>query len=301
MSLLKNLIEEDFGIIGNNKWFRAEQHDSLVYNAEKDIFYWNKHGIAGDAFVYLTQIRGMSPHDAKEYIKLNGEIGTFIVQVKDGQETYKYPGLVSSFHQALKYVDKSFFYARTITDETMDRFQLGYWKGFYTIPIFQDGLFVQMILRKDYPKKLIRKYYAAGETYLYNSDTLKYTKTVYITESPISAIILEQNGLPSVSHDGGAQGFKKEWFKYFLYQTQIIILGDNDSAGISGAIKTAKILGVDRCKIYCFEDQVEKYGADDFFIDENTKEDLITKVNNYGFFSYERPEYDKRMKYEYRN
>ena len=287
MTILKNLIEEDFGIEGNDKWWRSSLHNSLVYNAESDTFFWNSAGIQGDAYVYLTEVRSLDPVSARAYLKNAGGDFTLVTRIRGETEIITYPKLITIFWENLKEVSKDFWYCRTITDSTIDRFQLGYWKGFYTVPITQDSVFRQIILRKDNPKKLIRKYYKSNENYLFNSDILRTSRTVYITESPISAIILEQNGLPAVSHDGGAQGFEKRWFHYFLKVERIIILGDNDQAGRLGAIKTAKILGEDRCKIYCFDDEIEKYGADDWFIDGKSADKLEETVETFGKYTYE--------------
>ncbi len=46
--LLKQLIEEDFGIEHDTgSYYRAIKHDSLVLNHKKGIFYWNSKDIAG--------------------------------------------------------------------------------------------------------------------------------------------------------------------------------------------------------------------------------------------------------------
>ena len=61
----------------------------------------------------------------------------------------------------------------------------------------------------------------------------------------------------------------QDWFFNFIHQDQIYIVNDNDSAGLFGAIRTAKILGVERCKIYTFSDFEEKgYDANDWFTDK---------------------------------
>lgn len=287
LPLLGRLIQEDFGIEGSGRWWRSQEHSSLVYDLENNIFFYNREGISGDAYIYLTKVRRWNHAEAKEYIKLQGEESSFVSIIRDSQEVITYPPLVEVFYQNLQNQDKSFWTCRTITDETISRFKLGWYDDFYTIPIYQDGLFRQIILRKDQPKKLIRKYYKNVGALLFNSDILRITNKVYFTESPISAIILNQNGLPAVSQDDGASGFQKEWAKYFIHQKEIYLLGDNDIAGINGMIKIAKILGETRCKIYTFEDSgIEHYGADDFFIDKNSAHDLKTLLKEKSKYSF---------------
>lgn len=288
LPLLGRLIQDDFGIEGHDRWWRSVEHSSLVYDAEQGIFYYNSEGISGDAYIYLTKVRGWKHEDAKEYIKSQGESASFVSIVSDSQEILTYPPLVDTFNQALMKEDKTFWYCRTITDETISRFKLGFFNGFYTIPIYQEGLFRQIILRRDQPKKLIRKYYKGVGALLFNSDILRITNKIYFTESPVSAIVLNQNGLPAVSQDDGAGGFQKEWSKFFLHQKEIVLLGDNDPAGVTGMKKIAKILGENKCIIYTFEDSgIAHYGADDFFIDGHTSQDLQENIKQYGKYSFE--------------
>lgn len=275
MTLLYDLISDDFGIEGNGRWFHSVEHNSLVYDAEKDIFYWNSEDIKGDAYIYLTKVRKLSHTSAKEYIKSGNSSLSFITEIKDGEETIVYPKLVEIFHENLKTEDKSYFYKRTITDETISRFRLGYWNGWYTIPFYQGGLFKQFQLRRDEPKKSIRGYYKNVGPLLFNSDILKITDKIVITEGITSCIVLNQNGIACVSYNSGTVGFLPEWASHFIHQKTIYLLYDNDKAGIKGAIRTAKILGEYKTFIYTFSDFEETgYDANDFFIDGHTKDDL---------------------------
>ena len=293
MSILQELIRQDYGIVmTGSRWGHSENHDSLVYDSEKDIFYWNSQGLVGDAYHYLINVRKWSHNQAKDFLRTNGGNATFVHIVKNYDEVITYPPLVEAFHESLEHQDKSFFYARTITDETISRWMLGYYDGFYTIPIYQDGVFKQIQMRRDYPKKLIRKYYKGVGPLLFNSEILKITSKIFFVESPISAIVLNQNNIPAVSFDDGSQGFMPEWFKYFTHQKEIDICFDNDQAGELGALRIAKMLGVGRCKIYTFADaEIKGYGADDFFIDGNQQNHFLeafTKNSKFAFQIQER-------------
>jgi DNA primase len=288
LTILEKLIESDYGIVvQSDDWAKSKEHDSLVIDRRKQLFFWNSNDIVGDAFVYLTKIRGYSSQDAKEYLKHSNYTSTYISNVKDQEETIVYPKLVDIFHQDLLTRDREYFYRRTITDETISRFKLGHYNGFYTIPIYQDGLLKQIQLRRDNPKT-IRGYYKKVGAFLFNSDILKLTNKIFLVEAPTSCLVLNQNGIPCVSYTSGAEGFQKEWFHYFLYQREIFICFDNDPAGMNGSLKVAKLLGENRCKIYNFWDYEEKgYDANDFFIDGGTKDELMKLIEDKSKYSFE--------------
>jgi DNA primase len=288
LTTLEKLIENDFGIVvQSDEWAKAENHDSLVIDRRKQIFFWNSKEVIGDAFVYLTKIRGYSNQDAKEYLKHSGYSSTYITNVKDQEEVIVYPKLVDIFHQDLENRDKEYFYRRTITDETISRYKLGYYNGFYTIPIYQDGLLKQIQLRRDDPKT-IRGYYRKVGPTLFNSDIMKLTNKIFIVEAPTSCLVMNQNGLPCISYISGAISFQEEWFHYFLHQKEVYICLDNDEAGLKGSLKIARILGENKCKIYNFWDFEEKgYDANDFFIDGGTKDELLRLIEDKSKYKFE--------------
>jgi hypothetical protein len=286
-TLLAKCIDEDYGITGNGRWYRSKEKSSLVYDAERDLFFYNKDQINGDIFIYLTKIRGWSFQQAKEYLKCNNFTGTFIHEIKEGSETIVYPKLVEVFHQNLLEGDKTYFYNRLITDETIHRFQLGFYNGYYSIPIFIDGTLKQIQLRRDSPK-LITNFYSNVGPLLFNVDVLKFTNKIIITEGIIGSILLMQAGIPSVSMNIGAEGFQPQWIKYFATQKEITILFDRDSAGDKGAIHTAKILGVDRCRIYnMFHTDTKGFAVDDYLLDGYTVAQLFELVETGAKHVYE--------------
>lgn len=270
-SLLYKLIERDYGMSGNGRWFHSVEHDSLVYDAEKDIFYWNSEGIQGDAYIYLTKVRMLPASVAKDFLRESKSFtGTFIHEIKDGTETVVYPKLIDVFHANIWLDDREYFHSRTITDSTISRFKLGKHNDFYTIPFYYNGVFKQFQLRKDNPKT-IRNYYKGVGPLLFNADIMKITSRIVLVEGPTSCLVLNQNGIPCVSMNTGAEGFLYDWMNDFQNQKEIVILFDNDSAGIKGAIRTAKILGEGRCFLYNFQDtEIEHYDPNDFFKENRT-------------------------------
>lgn len=291
-TLLERIIELDQPLEGNDRWKRGTVNSSLIVDCEKQVFYFNKLGINGNAYIWLTKIKGYSHNDAKEYLRNQVDYeDTWIHEVRNTQEFITYPAIVEVFYQHGLLTDESYWKSRGFTTETIARFKLGYVDskdgfGFWTLPIYEDGLFRQVQLRRDNPSKMIRKYYSTGKNYLFNSDILRLVDDVIITESPVSAIRIMQEGSAALSHDGGSSYWNVDWINKFMYCKKITVLYDNDAAGIKGAKKVAKVLGEYRTKVYTFKDFPEHYGADNFLNDEHTITDLkeiIKKESKYIF------------------
>lgn len=289
LDLMTRLVEEDHGVEFNGgRWARAVDHDSLVVDREKQKFYFNSAGISGTPLTYLLKVRGWNYKQSIEYLKQFKDFkDTIILEYRDGEETVVYPKLVEIFHENLMNVSKDYFYSRGINDESISRFQLGYDDGWYVIPFFVNGVFKDFQKRRDYPNKRIFSYYKGVGPLLFNSDILRITNKIFITEAPTSAIVLNQNGIPTVGFNCGADAFRQEWFINFINQKEIFILYDNDSAGDFGSIITSKILGLTKCRIYNFWDFSTKgYDAGNFFEEGGTKEqllDLVTEKSKYAF------------------
>jgi DNA primase len=266
MNLLESIISRDQELVCRGRWLHGANNDSLVVDCERQIFFWNSRGVVGDIYTWLTEIKGMSYSEAKDYLKTLGTFtGSFIHNISDKAEVIVYPALIDVFyenglHESTEYWDK-----RGINDTTRSRFKLGYYNGFYTIPVFQDGIFRNFQLRQDEPTKKILYYYENTGRLLFNSDILKLTDTIIITEGPTDCLRLSQEGAPCMSHTAGSEGWDTNWFKYFIHQKKVIVLYDNDDAGRNGAIKVAKNLGEHRTWIYTFDGFGPKYDAGDFF------------------------------------
>lgn len=287
--ILLKLIEEDYGLEGKGRWFRSEEKSSLVIDHEKGIFYYNAENIVGDPMVYLTKVRKLSFKDAKEYLNKFDYSGTFVYTVTSGKEdVVVYPKLVDVFNDLGKPKDKrDYFYRRGLTDETIDRFQLGWYNNFNVVPFFEDGTFRNFQMRRDIPVKEMRPYYRGLGALLFNSDIMKLTNKIYYAEGPIDAIAVNQNGLPCISCS--VPGYvNPEWFSKFTGQKEIVILYDNDKAGDNEAKRVAKVLGTHRCRIYNFWDFEEGgYDAVDFFKDGHSKDELLELIEKNSKYTFE--------------
>ena len=286
--ILACLIEEDFGIKGSqsSKWARSLDHDSLIIDKERGLFFWNSRNIVGDPLVYLMEVRKLDFHDAKEHLKNFRYSGTLVYTINSEytkKDVVVYPPLVDVFYEDGR-SKRQYFYDRGLTDETIDMFKLGFYNNFNTIPVYMDGTFRNFQLRKDNPKT-IRPYYRGTGALLFNSDIIRLTKTLYYVEGPVDAMIMVQNGFPTVSGTAGGT-FKNEWFSKFVNVEKIYLLFDNDKAGVDEAKRLGKVLGFGRCKMYTFSDFGDKgYDPVDFFRDGTAAEldDIIINKSKYIF------------------
>lgn len=293
LDLMSKLVEEDFGIeLTGANYARSVEHSSLVIDRGKQVFYFNAQQIVGTPLTYLIKIRGWTYSDSIQYLKQFPDFkDTIIYDYNNGEETVVYPKLIEIFHDNLLREDRTYFYKRTITDESINRFQLGYDEEWYMIPIFMNGIFKNFQKRRDLPNKQIKNYYRNIGPLLFNSDIMRITSKVFFTEAPTSCIVLNQNSIPCVSMTSGANGFQKEWYGNFINQKEIVLLFDNDEAGNRGSIQTSKILGTQRCRIYNFWDYDEKgYDAGNFFEEGGTKDQLMELVETKGKYSFEMEE-----------
>lgn len=265
MGILETLVKEDQGVEGFGKWLRGSRNDSLVIDSEKQIFFWNSKDIAGGPLTYLIKVRKMSLNNAKKYLKELHVCDDIIVyNTKARGNVVVYPKLVNIFwERGLN--NRDYWYRRCLTDDIINRFQLGFNNDWYLIPFFINGNFRNFQCRKDMPEKRMRHWYKGIGPLLFNLDILKITNKIIITEGPVDAILLNQFGLPTISHNSGAEGWQREWFKYFINQKEVYYVGDNDFPGVIGAIKVAKNLGVYKTRIYTFSNFPEKYDVVDFF------------------------------------
>jgi len=276
MGLLESIISKDQELEGNGRWLHGVINDSLVVDVEKQVFFWNSRDIAGDVYVWLTRVKGMSYEEAKAYLKECGHyFGDFIHTIKAKEEVVVYPKLVDVFYEEGMTQSKEYWEKRGISSGTINRYKLGYHKEWYMIPIFQDGLFRNFQMRREVPEKKILSYYQGVGRLLFNSDIMKITDKIIISEGPTDCLRLVQEGVPCVSHNAGAENWNENWFRYFIHQKEIVVCYDNDSAGELGAKKVAKNLGIYRTKIYTFPGMSKGYDIIDFYRDGGMTRQLL--------------------------
>lgn len=265
---LQNLIAEDFGYKHEGTiWGRAEAHSSLVVNEEKQRWYWNSEGKGGNAYDYLIQVRGLEKKRARELLAIREKIilGNH-VETREPIGYYPYEKLVDLFWKSGKN-NRDYWYARKLTDRTIDRYRLGNFNEWNFLPLYLGDRFVNFQCRRDIPEKRIKLWYRVDDwiPVLINPDLLNLVDTVFITEGTIDAMLLTQEGIPAVSQSGGAGHWNQAWYPLFSRVKDIYYITDNDDAGRRAACKVAMSLGEGRTHIYQFEGKKEKYDTGDYF------------------------------------
>jgi len=271
-STLEKLISRDYTIDSNGgRWARTREHDSLVIDRENGKFFWNKTGKHGNALDWLIKVKGYSyPQSIDILESLNYEY-PISTQIKKEPDIVV-PELVESFWNTGKY-QRGYWYKRGLRDTTIDAYQLGYYNSWFTLPVFIDQKLRNFQLRREEPTKEIRYYYRGIGPTLVNADILNFIDWVVITEGTIDAVLLMQEGIPAVSHTGGANGWNYNWYKYFKRVKKIYYIADNDYAGIQGATRVAR-MDQNRIKIFQFDTRKEKYDTVDYFRDGGSAEEL---------------------------
>lgn len=269
-TLLEKVISLDFDIVGNgNRWRCTREHDSLVLDLQEQKWYWNKEDLRGGPLDYLILVKKMTGSQAKELLN-----DLICISAKDilcpTKGVFNVPNekLVDLFWKN-GITDRDYWYRRCLIDSTIDRFRLGKYDGYWMLPVYVDGKFMNFQCRTDIPEKKIRPWYRGIGPVLFNSSILPLTDKVFITEGPVDAILLSQLGFPAISHLGGSDGWKDEWFSYFRNQKEIFCIADNDIAGYNGIKKIVNSLGQYRVKIISF-------------LDYPLKTDFIALIKNGG-------------------
>ena len=279
-SILERLVSKKFTVVGSGKYLKTLEHDSLVIDTEKDYFYWNSKNIKGTPLDWLVRIENLPYNLAKEILNSMYDAVTEIeLEEKTEQNLQELDESIVEYFYENGLSSREYWYKRKFTDKIIDEFKLGYYNGWYTIPIYVDGKLKNISMRRDFPKKAIKSYMSGVGPLPFNFDIIKYFNKVYFVEGPTDVISMVQNGLPAVCTNSGTHYFDDAWLEYFMKVKTVFILFDNDEAGISGAKYMANKLGIYKCKIYCFWDFREKYDPNDFFIEGHTGQELKDLVN----------------------
>ena len=293
MSLLLQLVGEDFTLRGSGRWYHTEEHDSLVVDAENDKWYWNSRDIFGSALDYLMNVRGMDRKTAERVVKEKRIVALGLPEIKSEFEYTPYDRLVELLWNLGKN-KRDYWYRRGLSDEYIDRYRLGYYDGWFTIPLYDNDKFVNFQCRQDIPEKKIMMWYKGFSPILFNSPLLKFVSEVYMTEGIVDCIKLMQEGLPAVS-TGSAGFWNPRWFELFKGLRKVHYLADNDSAGHFAAQRVANGIGVNKVEIFDFSDKREKFDTVDYFREGGTVEELIELVKDRSKYAFEMEDYESNL------
>lgn len=270
--------------MGSGRYLKTLEHDSLVIDVEKNIFYWNSRGIVGTAFDWLTKIEGLNPREATKRL---GEFNPifFSVPEKDRPNIVVNEGLVDIFYEYGQNHKEYWLNDRGYTNSTIDLFRLGYTGDWYTIPIYVNGQFRNFHCRTPGPDKKVKSWYETG-VLPFNLDYVALQDLCIITEGPPDAIMLMQNGIPAMSTTAGPGWFDNTWL-HRIYGKEIYVVFDNDNAGkYESRRRCIDVFGMS-AKIYTFEDFPDKYDVTDFFKSGKTKDDFLKLIREKSKYYYE--------------
>lgn len=242
---LLSIIAKDHKLLRKGNYYTTEEHDSLVIDPKRAIFFWNSKGIYGDVIRWLTEIKGLSKVEAIRQVDETPE--DFNFEAYEIQPDIPNPILVDIYYNYGSQYRDYWYDKRGYNDSTIEYFKLGYTGKYYVIPIFVDDVFYNFQCRgiDSNGSKIVRNFYQGIGNLPFNFDALKtITKDtpIFITESPVDAIMLTQNGLTAISCTAGASSWDHEWSKLLFDYEKIYICYDNDEAGRNGAKRTSKFL-----------------------------------------------------------
>lgn len=168
---------------------------------------------------------------------------------------------------------------RGFTDETLNRFQLGWDGERVTIPIYDE--FNNVVNFRKYKwnsdndqYKLINYQDEYGNTYgevrIFGIENLINEDLGFVvwTEGETDRMIAEQYGFPAACPTSGAGSWKPEWLRYFRSKERVYLAQDNDDAGRTATKKLAEKMNkaTDVYIITWPEGFPEKGDITDFFV-----------------------------------
>ena len=276
---IEDIIGQTHELHGRGRFLRSTDHDSLVVDKQRQLFFWNSRGIFGNAHDWLVKIMGFSIQEAKNAVS-NSEDNFFSVVCTTRKKDDVTPDsdLVETFYLRGKEHCSYWYDVRGYTKETVERFRLGYTGSWYTIPIYVDGAFRNFQCLRYKPKGRKAWYIGLGAL-PFNFSMLRFTDWVVLTEGPVDAIMLRQHNIPAVSQTGGAGTWNNEWLHYFIHIKEVFVIYDNDEAGNRGATRVAKNLGLDRTRIYNYWDFEDGFDTSDFF-KKGTKREFLEIIRD---------------------
>jgi hypothetical protein len=265
MAQLEEIISRDYSIVGHGRYLKTAEHDSLVIDTTKQVFYWNSRDISGDIYDWLIKVKGLTRQETRKYLQEHSPnylryLRNVVTQEK--KDVVVNDSLIDSFYNLGKTNREYWKEQRGYTNTTIDLFQLGYTGEWYTIPIFEGGKFRNFQCRK--PDGAMKSWYRDVGPLPFNIDYVKLKPWFCLTEGPADAIMLMQHGIPAMSTNSGAGYFDTMWVSRINGCKRIFIVYDNDKAGRKGAVNVGEKLGA-LAKIYTFDSYSDKYDVTDYF------------------------------------
>ena len=138
---------------------------------------------------------------------------------------------------------REYAHKRGLNDDTIQKFNLGYWKGFLSIPCFEEQRLAGVKMRRvriGEPRFFSIEGSRQG---LFNFDKVAYSLDVtFIVKGEIPCMLMDQMGFQACAPTGGEGGWDERW-RSALALSKNIVVGDNDGPGRMLGEKRALLLG----------------------------------------------------------
>lgn len=154
---------------------------------------------------------------------------------------------------------------RGFTKETIVDWDLGWDGERYTIPVRngQDDIINVRRYKLNAARAQDKMLNIAGHgaAAIFGVSILRKNDVIVVTEGETDCILLNQSGIPAVTHTAGAATFRPQWGPLFQDKT-VYVCYDNDKAGADGARKVKKTLDTFAAAVFIMTIPLEQKGAD---------------------------------------
>lgn len=218
---------------------RCIQHDSLVINTNKDLFYWNKLGIGGNSYQFLTKVESMDSGSAMKYLEtLTGNYQPRLFPKQESEiifptkDQVEYLAKRANFYYKNLLNDKDhieYWYKQGINEFSIHRFRLGWayecpvvpHQDSFTIPYIRGTDIINIRHRlnvtnnnKYRPEMPGLSNYLFNINGLYRQDSINWPGDAILIEGEKKAIVFHQNGF-RVAAIPGANAWRTKFIEEF--------------------------------------------------------------------------------------
>ncbi len=161
------------------------------------------------------------------------------------------PAAIERYAAAMPDHIRTYLNQRGISNEAIESRKLGYGElyGYHwiTIPVpDENGKWAFLKLRRDpedakNPAKY-KNFPTGAKAAIYNQSALKDSDDIVLCEGEFDCLMLEANGVPSITSTAGAGTFKDEWFDKLERVENIYLCFDTDEAGVREASNLSRRL-----------------------------------------------------------
>lgn len=220
-----------------------DRNPSFTVNLNTGVYFCNSCGSKGNIHTFYMLTNNLDKVTA--WYELGDALGLERPSDVDSRPAID-PGLPIEYHKKLMentgVIRDILRDRRGITDDTLDRFLIGWDGDRVTVPIYDEFNELVNIRRykwNSYEDNTKMTNYvdevenAYGEARIFGAEHLydDECKSIVWCEGEWDCIIAEQNGIPTCTATAGANNFKTEWLRALKRKKRIYICYDNDEAG----------------------------------------------------------------------